>query len=204
MDRRIDKLRVNNLSLSQLTTEPLICNSGANPPVRAANFSGSFQVPLDEPEQPVRKNHNDVRIVARKAITQMLQPLVGFALDSGLSAQELRSILREAAVRSVAARQLDVTHRVNISGIAASALRNTHARKYREYSSHSVDSSRQIYATDNNNLQIEYLRYGIRIQNSPHLNGKPADLKDIWPRRDLLRCPGKKPRTRHSYQSNAR
>jgi Family of unknown function (DUF6502) len=45
---------------------------------------------------------------------------VGFVLDSGLSTQELHSILREAAVRSVAARQIEVTRRVNISGIAAS------------------------------------------------------------------------------------
>ncbi len=39
---------------------------------------------------------------------------------SGLSIQELQSILRESAIRSVAERQLEVLRRVNISGIAAS------------------------------------------------------------------------------------
>jgi hypothetical protein len=61
-----------------------------------------------------------MRLVARKAIAQMLEPLVGFVLDSGLSPQELHSILREAAIRSVAERQLKVARRINISGIAAS------------------------------------------------------------------------------------
>src|SRR5258708_26431971 len=56
----------------------------------------------------------------RKGLGQVLEPLVGFVLDSGLSAQELHSILRVAAVRSVAARLMEVARRVNISGIAAS------------------------------------------------------------------------------------
>ena len=50
----------------------------------------------------------------------MLEPLVGFVLDSGLNTHELHSILREAAVRSVAARQMETARRINISGIAAS------------------------------------------------------------------------------------
>ena len=45
---------------------------------------------------------------------------MGFVLDSGLSTLELHSIIREAAVRTVAARQLELARRVNISGIAAS------------------------------------------------------------------------------------
>lgn len=45
---------------------------------------------------------------------------MGFVLDSGLSTHELHAILREAAVRTVAARQMEATRRVNISGIAAS------------------------------------------------------------------------------------
>lgn len=65
-------------------------------------------------------DRKDIRAVARKALLQLLQPLVGFVLDSGLSTHELHSILREAAVRTVAARQMDVARRVNISGIAAS------------------------------------------------------------------------------------
>ena len=77
-------------------------------------------MPLDASDQTVRIDHNDIRVVARKALVQLLEPLVGFVLDSGLNTQELRSILREAAVRSVAARQMEVARRVNISGIAAS------------------------------------------------------------------------------------
>jgi hypothetical protein len=83
-------------------------------------FLDHFKVPPDVSDQTVRINHNDIRVVARKALVQLLEPLVGFVLDSGLSTQELRSILREAAVRSVAARQIEVARRVNISGIAAS------------------------------------------------------------------------------------
>lgn len=66
-----------------------------------------------------KAKRNDVREVAKKALSQLFEPLSGFVIDAGLSTNELYSILREAAVRSVAARQLEVTHRVNISGIAA-------------------------------------------------------------------------------------
>jgi hypothetical protein len=51
---------------------------------------------------------------------QLLEPLAGFVLDSGLSTQELGSIMRDATIRSVAARQMEVARRINISGIAAS------------------------------------------------------------------------------------
>jgi hypothetical protein len=61
-----------------------------------------------------------MRAVARRALAQLLEPLVGFVLDSGLSSQELHLIMREAAIRSVAARQLQAARRINISGIAAS------------------------------------------------------------------------------------
>jgi Family of unknown function (DUF6502) len=50
----------------------------------------------------------------------MLEPLTGFVFDSGLSIKEFHAILRAAAVRSVATRQLEVSRRVNISGISAS------------------------------------------------------------------------------------
>ncbi len=48
-----------------------------------------------------------------------MEPLVGLALDSGLSIREFRLILSEAAVRSVAAQQHKTARRLNISGIAA-------------------------------------------------------------------------------------
>lgn len=61
----------------------------------------------------------DVREVARKALLQLLEPLAGFVLDSGLSTNELNSIFREAAIRSAVAKQLEYSSRINISGIAA-------------------------------------------------------------------------------------
>jgi hypothetical protein len=50
----------------------------------------------------------------------LFEPLIGFVLDSGLSIPDLNSIMREAAVQTVAAKQTELARRVNISGIAAS------------------------------------------------------------------------------------
>jgi DNA-binding phage protein len=74
----------------------------------------------DGVKRRVRKYSHDVREVARAALLQLLEPLVEFVLDSGLNTHELHSILRAAAVRSVAARQMEIARKVNISGIAAS------------------------------------------------------------------------------------
>jgi hypothetical protein len=68
---------------------------------------------------PDKSKSIDVRNVAKRALLQLLEPLAGFVLDSGLSAAEFHTILREATVRSAAAKQLQVADRVNISGIAA-------------------------------------------------------------------------------------
>ena len=76
-------------------------------------------MPPDVTERTPRGDHNDLRVVARKALEELLEPLVGFVLDCGLSIQDVRSILRESAVRSVAAKQLEVARRINVSGIAA-------------------------------------------------------------------------------------
>ena len=70
-------------------------------------------------EGSLRSKRNAVRTVARRAILQIFESLAGFVIDAGLSANELHSILRQAIVRSVATRQLEVSHRINISGIAA-------------------------------------------------------------------------------------
>jgi Family of unknown function (DUF6502) len=61
----------------------------------------------------------DVRALTRKALLQLLEPLTAFVIDAGLSAGDMCLLLREAAVRSVAKRQLEIGRRVNISGIAA-------------------------------------------------------------------------------------
>jgi hypothetical protein len=64
-------------------------------------------------------SRGDVRALTRKALLQLLEPLTAFVIDAGLSAGDMYSLLREAAVRSVAKRQLEIARRVNISGIAA-------------------------------------------------------------------------------------
>jgi len=71
-------------------------------------------------KQKGRKGRHDVRSVAKVALLQLLRPLVEFVLDSGLNTHAMHSILREAAVRVVAARQMEIAPKVNISGIAAS------------------------------------------------------------------------------------
>ncbi len=70
-------------------------------------------------EASLKSKRNGVRVVARRAIRQIFESLAGFVIDAGLSANELHAILRQAIVRSVANRQLEVSHRINISGIAA-------------------------------------------------------------------------------------
>src|SRR5271167_3886714 len=64
---------------------------------------------------------DDARIAVRRVSLRLLEPIAQLALDSGLSIRELSSILREAAVRNLAAQQFKVALRPNISGIAASS-----------------------------------------------------------------------------------
>jgi hypothetical protein len=60
-----------------------------------------------------------VRVAARKALLQLMEPLSAFVIDAGLSASDMCLLLREAAVKSVAKSQLEMSQRTNISGIAA-------------------------------------------------------------------------------------
>jgi hypothetical protein len=131
-------------------------------------------VPSDVSDHTTRINHNDIRVVARKALVQLLEPLVGFVLDSGLSTQELRSILREAAVRSVAAKQMEVARRVNISGIAASTG-ITRVEISRILKSR-ADASRQV--TDRQQQSTNRI-LAVWHQDPKFTTpgGKPADLK---------------------------
>jgi uncharacterized protein DUF6502 len=64
-------------------------------------------------------HRGDVRALARKALLQLLEPLTAFVIDAGLSASDMNLLLRAAAVRGFAKRQLEISSRVNISGIAA-------------------------------------------------------------------------------------
>jgi hypothetical protein len=61
----------------------------------------------------------DVQIAARKGFAKILKPLSELALIAGISVPELNSILRESAIRGVAAQQINDASRINISGIAA-------------------------------------------------------------------------------------
>jgi DNA-binding phage protein len=131
-------------------------------------------VPSDVPEHTARTKNNDIRVVARKALVQLLEPLVGFVLDSGLSTQDLRAILREAAVRSVASRQLEVARRVNISGIAAST--GIPRAEISRILKSSPDSSRQ---TTDRQQQSTNRILAVWHQDPKFTapSGKPADLK---------------------------
>jgi Family of unknown function (DUF6502) len=74
------------------------------------------------PEKVARSrkpNGIGIQVAARKTLRKLLEPLSGLAFDCGLSIGEVNSILREAAVRGAAGRQLEDKKRVNISGIAA-------------------------------------------------------------------------------------
>jgi hypothetical protein len=101
-----------------------------------------------------------------------MEPLAGFALDSGLSTGELQAICREAAVKSAAARQLETSPRVNVSGIAATTgipraeisriLRLT-AKLVKEEGDHQQSTNRILSAWHEDP----------KFTNS---NGQPADL----------------------------
>lgn len=69
--------------------------------------------------RPRKPNGTGIQIAARKALWKLLEPVSGLASDCGLSISEVNSILREAAVRGAAGRQLEHEKRINISGIAA-------------------------------------------------------------------------------------
>jgi hypothetical protein len=66
-----------------------------------------------------KTNGSSVQPAARKVLDKLFEPISRFACDCGLSVNELHSMLREAAVRSAAGRQLEDERRINISGIAA-------------------------------------------------------------------------------------
>jgi hypothetical protein len=132
------------------------------------------KVPSDVPDQTVRLDRSDIRTVARKALAQLLEPLVGFVIDCGLSTQELHSILREAAVRSVAASQFEITKRVNISGIAAST--GIPRAEISRILKSSPDTSRQ-FADRQRQSTNRILAVWHQDPKFTTPGGRPADLK---------------------------
>jgi hypothetical protein len=94
-----------------------------------------------------KSNGSSVPPAARKVLKKLLEPLSRLAFDCGFSVNELHSMLREAAVRSAAGRQLEDERRINISGIAATTgiSRGEISRilKYGEIATDKVSNGRQ-------------------------------------------------------------
>jgi Family of unknown function (DUF6502) len=115
----------------------------------------------------------DVRTGARKALARLLEPLTEFVFDSGLSIKEFHDIYRTAAVRSIAARQLEISRRVNISGISASTgITRAEVSRILKTETKSSNSLQRHQQSTNKILSI--------WQQDPKFttpNGQPADLK---------------------------
>lgn len=116
----------------------------------------------------------DVTAAARKALARLLEPLAGFVFDSGLSVKDVHSILRTAAVRSMATRQLEISRRVNISGISASTgiSRAEISRILKSGTASAVDNQDRHQQSTNRILSAWH--------QDPRFttpNGQPADLR---------------------------
>ena len=126
---------------------------------------------IQETETPVDE---DVRLLAKTALLKLLEPLAGFVLDSGLSANEMHSLFREAAVRSAVAKQLELSDRINISGIAATT------GIPRSEISRILKSSAKAAEINNDSQQQSTNRILAAWYTDPKFtgpNGQPAELK---------------------------
>ncbi len=125
-------------------------------------------------EDKDQRRYATVRVAAIKALSDLLEPLAGFVVDAGLSARDVQSLFRVAAIRSVANRQREVSHRINISGIAASTgiPRGEISRILKlPVTSRSVVTDPRQQAT---NRILAVWHYDPKYTNS---NGQPADLR---------------------------
>jgi hypothetical protein len=116
----------------------------------------------------------EVRVEARKALLQLLEPLSAFAIDAGLSVAEMCQLIREAAVKSVAMSQLEASQRINKSGIAATTG-ISRAEISRILKQHIAHDNRE-----NNRRQQSTNRILARWHDKPKftdINGQPAVLK---------------------------
>jgi hypothetical protein len=121
-----------------------------------------------------KAGRSGIRHVAREALLELMQPLAGVVLDSGLSAGELQAIFREAAVKSAAARQLETSPRVNVSGIAATT------GIPRAEISRILRVSAKVGKDEIDNQQQSTNRILAAWHQDPKFtdpNGQPADLK---------------------------
>jgi hypothetical protein len=115
-----------------------------------------------------------MRNSAKTALLRLMEPLAAFASDSGLSAGEFHTVFKKAAVRSAAARQLQVSNRINVSGIAAttgipraeiSRILKVDADKFETSGDSSQQSTNRILAAWHEDPKF----------TTP--NGQPAELK---------------------------
>jgi hypothetical protein len=125
-----------------------LCNDFQNQVEKFANpFSGLHTLLPAKVARARKTNGTGIQDAARKTLRKLFQPLSALALDCGLSVGEVTSILRDAAVRGVAGRQLEDEERINISGIAAvtGLSRAEIARVLRDggAASESIDDRRQ-------------------------------------------------------------
>ena len=134
----------------------------------------AIDLQYESKQEPESAKNPDARLIARKALQQVLEPLAGFVLDAGLSTAELNAMFREAAVRSAASKQLERSNRVNISGIAAttgipraeiSRILKATTRRSRGTGDEQRQSTNRILAAWHEDPKFTFP------------NGKPADLR---------------------------
>lgn len=114
----------------------------------------------------------DVQVIARKALANLLRPLAGFVLDTGLSAIELQRMWRIAAVRNAADRQREANVRVSISGIAATTgISRAEISQILRMSDRQAVTNRERQST---NRILSAWHEDPKYTNA---NGDPADLK---------------------------
>ncbi len=120
-----------------------------------------------------RRRAAAVRAAATKALADLLQPLAGFVLDSGLSVREFEGLFRTAAVLAVAQRQRASQQRVNISGIAATTgIPRAEISQILRAPKRQTKPQRSTQAPINRILAAWHEEPGYQKPN-----GKPADLK---------------------------
>jgi hypothetical protein len=119
-------------------------------------------------------SRGDARAAARKALSQLMEPLSVFVADAGLSAGDVCLLLREAVVKSVAKSQLEKSQRTNISGIAATTgIPRAEISRILNQKTVPDDSK-------NNRRQQSTNRVLARWHDEPKftaINGQPATLK---------------------------
>jgi Family of unknown function (DUF6502) len=136
--------------------------------------SSDSKVPYAAKQDSDKPKQDDVRTVAKRALLQLLEPLAGFVSDSGLSTGELHAIFREAAVRSAAAKQLEVSGRINISGIAATTgIPRADVSRILKVTQEAVEKTGDRQQQSTNRILAAW-------HKDPKFtgpNGQPADLK---------------------------